>query len=141
MQLGAALMLIDDFVQITCWKCRTSYYLPGPLYFAAKANEDISFWCPYGHSAHYPAGETEETKLRRERNMLKQQLAQKDDEIRDTRQERDKARVDLRRAKKRAKRISTRVGHGVCPCCNRSFENLARHMATQHNQEIKEAAE
>lgn len=24
------------------------------------------------------------------------------------------------------------VGAGVCPCCNRTFKNLARHMAGQH---------
>lgn len=25
-----------------------------------------------------------------------------------------------------------RVGKGVCPCCNRSFDNLRRHMETKH---------
>ena len=25
-----------------------------------------------------------------------------------------------------------RVGNGVCPCCNRTFGNLQRHMATKH---------
>jgi len=25
-----------------------------------------------------------------------------------------------------------RVGNGTCPCCNRSFTNLQRHMATKH---------
>jgi hypothetical protein len=24
------------------------------------------------------------------------------------------------------------VKHGVCPCCKRTFENLARHMKGQH---------
>jgi hypothetical protein len=29
-------------------------------------------------------------------------------------------------------RIKKRVAAGVCPCCNRSFKDLARHMAGQH---------
>lgn len=29
-------------------------------------------------------------------------------------------------------RIKNRVKNGVCPCCNRHFENLERHMKGQH---------
>lgn len=29
-------------------------------------------------------------------------------------------------------RFKNRVGRGVCPCCNRFFEQLGRHMTTQH---------
>jgi hypothetical protein len=34
--------------------------------------------------------------------------------------------------KGQATRIRNRVGAGVCPCCTRTFANLARHMAGQH---------
>lgn len=30
-------------------------------------------------------------------------------------------------------RIKNRVKNGVCPCCNRTFENLARHMQAKHS--------
>ena len=30
-------------------------------------------------------------------------------------------------------RIKNRVGKGVCPCCNRHFANLERHMASKHS--------
>jgi hypothetical protein len=29
-------------------------------------------------------------------------------------------------------RMANRIKHGVCPCCNRTFLNLQRHMTTQH---------
>ena len=29
-------------------------------------------------------------------------------------------------------RVKRRVGNGVCPCCNRTFKNLADHMTTKH---------
>jgi Fe-S oxidoreductase len=53
--------------------------------------------------------------------------------------QRDQAQADAR-AQKAAKtrikndrdRIKTRVANGVCPHCNRTFQNLARHMASQH---------
>lgn len=30
------------------------------------------------------------------------------------------------------RKIEKRVANGVCPCCNRTFEDLARHMSTKH---------
>lgn len=38
-------------------------------------------------------------------------------------------------------KLKNRVGHGVCPCCNRSFGNLARHIESEHPTFIAEAAE
>ena len=31
-----------------------------------------------------------------------------------------------------------RISHGVCICCNRTFQNLKRHMETQHPEMAKE---
>lgn len=38
-----------------------------------------------------------------------------------------------------ATRIKRRVSAGVCPCCNRTFQCLARHMATKHPDYQQEA--
>lgn len=102
---------------------------------------NATFYCVHGHTSWYPPGEAEEDKLRRERDRLKQQLAQKDDEIRDWRatanDQRDKAEHERRRAngyKGHATRITKRAKAGVCPCCNRTFKQLAEHMARQHPQ-------
>jgi Asp-tRNA(Asn)/Glu-tRNA(Gln) amidotransferase A subunit family amidase len=53
--------------------------------------------------------------------------------------ERDQAKAEARgqkAAKTRIKndrdRIRDRVGAGVCPCCNRTFKQLARHMQAKH---------
>ncbi len=35
-------------------------------------------------------------------------------------------------------KITKRVAAGVCPCCNRTFANLARHMATKHGEKETE---
>ena len=115
----------DSHYETQCWRCHCSYMLPRALYVAAKASEKISFYCPYGHEAHFAAGETEEDKLRRERDLLKQRLAQRDDEI--TIQTKLIVNLKAQRAK-----VTQRISHGVCPCCNRQFQNMARHMATKH---------
>lgn len=32
----------------------------------------------------------------------------------------------------RLRKVKDRVKNGVCPCCNRTFVNLQRHMHTKH---------
>lgn len=124
-----------------CCRCGCEMALPLELHHAAKRSPDILFYCPYGHPQHYPAGETEADKLRRERDRLAQRVAERDDEIR---RQRERAEgLDRRLAATRGvvTRIKNRVGHGVCPCCNRTFEDLARHMASKHPTFSAEAAE
>lgn len=112
-------------VQISCWKCGCAYHLPDELYAAAKRSENISFWCPYGHSAHYLAGETSEEKIRRERDRLKQQNAMLQQEAVD-------ARILAEKAERATKRLKKRVAAGVCPCCHRTVSQMQQHMKSKH---------
>lgn len=32
----------------------------------------------------------------------------------------------------RASKLKLRAANGVCPCCNRTFKQLAAHMSSQH---------
>jgi hypothetical protein len=53
----------------------------------------------------------------------------------EARSEREIAERERRRAngyKGHATRITKRAKAGVCPCCNRTFKQLAAHMASQH---------
>ena len=90
-----------------------------------------NFYCPNGHSQHYTA----KTEAERERELREQ----RERELTFAREQRDRA---LNRESATARRliatkgvvtrIRRRVAHGVCPCCQRTFANLARHMAGQH---------
>lgn len=122
---------------VHCFRCKCEIYLPDALYESAlrsRGPSGIQFYCPYGHDQHFIEGESEATKLRRERDRLMQRLAEKDDSIRTLEARR-------RAALGQVTKIKNRVGHGICPCCNRSFENLHRHMATKHPTYAAEAAE
>lgn len=123
-----------------CCRCKTEFYLPDELYHSAKRSPAISFWCPYGHEQHFAAGETDEQKLRRERDRLKQQLAERDDAIAEQRKMREQAERQVSAQKGLVTRLKNRVGRGVCPCCNRQFDNLHRHMTSKHPTYIAEDA-
>lgn len=124
-----------------CYRCRCEMWIPDDLYAAAKHSEKISFYCPFGHEQHFPQSETEETKLRRERDRLTQRLAEKDDEIARQRGLREGTERQLFATRGVVTRIKNRVGHGVCPCCNRTFGDLSRHMETKHPAYAAEATE
>lgn len=87
--------------------------------------------CPNGHSQGWGKGETENDRVRRERDSLRQQLAQRDDEIAAAARELEAERAKALKAKKRA-------SAGVCPCCNRTVSQMARHMKTKHPTFIAE---
>lgn len=127
----------------TCHKCKSQMWIPDDLNAAAlKArSSQIMFYCAYGHGQHYLEGESEETKLRRERDRLAQRVAERDDEIRRQRELREGTERQLSATRGVVTRIKNRVGAGVCPCCTRSFSNLRRHMETEHATYRAEAAE
>jgi hypothetical protein len=115
----------------TCWKCKERFGLTDETE-ALLRRSGLAFCCPWGHSAVFSAGETEEDKLRRERDALKQRQAYYEDQLREAR---ERAEHEKRRAngyKGHATRITKRAKAGVCPCCNRTFKQLAQHMARQH---------
>ena len=79
--------------------------------------------------------------LRRQPGFLSRRIAERDDEICRQRDLRQATERQLSATRGVVTRIKNRVGHGVCPCCNRSFGNVARHMADQHPNWAAEAAE
>ena len=124
---------LERFWYETCCKCSIPFVLTDSLHTTMiEKREQGIFYCPHGHPQCYATGETELDKMRRERDRLAQQVAYRDDCVRDARNQRDMAERRLSAAKGRITKIKKRVGNGVCPCCNRTFSDLARHMASQH---------
>ncbi len=93
--------------------------------FVELRRKDHAWWhCPNGHPQHF-SSESKEERLQRELRVAEQQIARVEDERRDA-ERRETA------AKRELARVNKRVHAGVCPCCNRSFVNVARHMKTKH---------
>lgn len=79
--------------------------------------EDLAvFYCPNGHGMSYT--ESESDRLRAALTATRDQLSAA-----------NRRTAGLR---ERSRRERARISNGVCPCCKRSFSNLARHMNGQH---------
>lgn len=118
----------------TVWTCRTCGVVatcPTELYESHRKRGGFAA-CPNGHKWGWNKEDSEDEAVRRERDLLKQQLAQKDDEIRWQRESREAAERSAAARKGQITKLKKRAAAGVCPCCNRSFENLRRHMDSQH---------
>jgi hypothetical protein len=127
----------------TCCACGTPFAVESALFRDLKRT-GRTFHCPNGHHLTYGPGEVEK---------LKQQLAQEA-------KQRENLETDLRKANARAERngkwyhdereakarverkltatrgvvtrMKNRAANGVCPCCNRYFADLHRHMQSKH---------
>jgi hypothetical protein len=127
--------LEGEHVSVTCPSCKVGHTIPLSLYEtmqARKGNNGVHAYCPNGHQWHLAIGATEEEKLRRERDRLKQAVAERDDEINRQLNLRETAERSASAYKGQATRLRNRAKAGICPCCNRHFTNLERHMTTQH---------
>ena len=125
---------------ITCCSkgCGISFAVPA-RWNEERRNDHETFYCPNGHRQWYRPGTSPEEKLRLERDRLAQRIAEKDDDIKHQRDARQAAERSAAAYKGKVTRIKNRVTGGVCPCCNRFFSGLHRHMATKHKDYNKEA--
>jgi hypothetical protein len=131
------------FEASTCWKCEEPMrFQAGRIEHAQKSNTPL--YCPFGHANYWQVGKTDAEKLqdeleaeRRRRQSAEQNIAYWQDEAK-----REKRRANGYKA--HATKITKRAKAGVCPCCNRHFTALERHMASKHPDftplEVEQAA-
>lgn len=100
-----------------------------------------TFYCIWGHPQSYIEGDSEETKLRRERDRLKQEAARLEDEKRIAWRTAAAAERRVSAAKGQITKLRKRAAAGVCPCCNRQFVDLHRHMEAKHKGFASEAVD
>lgn len=111
-----SIQLNQTFEMESCCNCRVAFAIPTDLMARLRQTHRL-FYCPNGHGQSY-MGETMAEKLSRE---LKQEKAlHLETSIRADTLERER------------EKFKKRISAGVCPCCKRSFGNLAAHMKTKH---------
>lgn len=91
-----------------------------------------SYWCTICGYTNYFPGETDVQKLEKQLQAAREETAR--ERKRKEWAEQETRNVELRRRAQQGvvTRLKNRVGHGVCPCCTRSFADLKRHMTTKH---------
>jgi hypothetical protein len=115
-----------------CPTCFVAYAIPKAM--SARKHEDGSNWfCPNGHHVVFSKSLKDKLdEVRRERDRLKQNEAYYEQRAAEQERELKHAKRVATTLKGRVTKITKRVGHGVCPCCNRTFQQLARHMSAKH---------
>jgi rubrerythrin len=121
-----------------CCECRMPFAMTKAFQDARLSDRGSWFYCPAGHRQWY-VGESTEAKAIRERDIAKQQIARAEQEAREAtrRAEAAEAEASEQRAVAAKARLATRnirkrAINGVCPCCTRTFSNVAEHMRKQH---------
>jgi len=117
------------FDELNCTSCGCLFGMPLG-YLNNRRGDKAFFYCPNGHTMSYT--ESEADRLRRERDRLKQQQARLEEENAAALLALDVARDRMQKAEKANKRLKKRTSAGTCPCCNRTFGNMAEHMKHQH---------
>lgn len=108
----------ETLVVTSCW-CGISLAIPSNLHRYARDRKNHSVYCPLGHTFVYSDSNEEKLAREQQRHTATKSLLKQE--------ERSHAQT-----RGQLKRTKTRVAAGVCPHCNRTFQQLARHMKCRH---------
>ena len=130
--MSTTITLYGTFSTVTCcWEnCDLTFAMPKDIDDQFR-RDHVSFYCPRGHKQSYTCKSDLETK-QDTINELARKLEYLEAEQEVTEQERDHFRKSRDSTKGALTKIKKRIASGVCPCCNRQFTNLARHMTGKH---------
>ena len=114
---------------MNCSECGAVYGL-SERYRSAREDDGASWWCPNGHGQSYHETALDDAKKALAREQHYREQAEADA----TRQREFREHTERRLASTQGviTRTKNRISKGVCPCCSRSFQNLKRHMGSQH---------
>lgn len=116
-------------VEMQCGMCGINFTMP--LVFQQERQQNGGTWyCPNGHPRVYRESDVD---------TLKRQLAEKDRLLASERERAATNYAARERAERKLRKIERRTSGGVCPCCNRTFNALTRHMKTKHPDFVKES--
>lgn len=119
---------IIDFTMHECGGCGIPFFVP-TKWLNAKIENHGSFHCPNGCDRVF-TGKSKAEKLEQELRNLQLRKEQSEQELQNR-------WLDTLSEKKKLERKLKRVHKGVCPCCNRTFENLQRHMKIKHPEKAQ----
>lgn len=113
-----------------CASCHITFGIPADLESELRDTHK-SFYCPRGHSLSF-GGQSDTEKAEAEAARLRRMLREERAAASAQADQLGATRRSLSAQKGVTTRIKNRIAAGVCPCCNRQFQNLHRHMSGQH---------
>lgn len=116
--MSTTIQINSTLETIECPSCGILFAMPARTLLECRDN-GREFFCPNGHSAVFRKSEVQ---------RLKEALEEKGQLL-------ISAQCEVAKQKQIVDELSSvaaRVKNGVCPCCNRTFQNLMRHMKNKH---------
>lgn len=113
-----------DLTDVRCADCTMLFAVPSDFQ-SIRRTDGKTFFCPAGHQNYYSAREDELKQLRKERQSLESQLKWSVMEAEQAKREKTTLKGQLTKTR-------NRLANGVCPCCHRTFKQLAAHMNNKH---------
>jgi hypothetical protein len=89
----------------------------------ARRKDKRAYYCPNGHCLSYAEGEADKLRKQLEAERARIEMFRREN------QEKERTITSL---KGQITKTRNRISKGICPCCNRSFVQLGRHMKTKH---------
>jgi len=130
------ILVTVQLTAMTCPTCGVTYGIDEAIR-QRKQRDGGNYYCTNGHSLHYTETEIDRERKRVER--LERDIKWNREMRQGAERQRDVAQRQAAAHKGVATKLKKRAAAGICPCCNRHFEQLHRHMNTQHPEFVAEA--
>lgn len=128
-QRGETFAGYSDLEVRVCGECGVLFAMPEVM-VAARRRDGEDFYCPNGHCRVFR--ETDADRLQRELAASRDRAARLSAEREQLRASLSAQRGQTTKARNERDRMRARAAVGVCPCCGRTFKQLARHMKAKH---------
>lgn len=115
--------------EISCATCSLHFAFDVDLYNRRK-DDGRSFYCPNGHSNVFRDSEID--KIKKQLENANKRLGWAETSAESARRRAIEAERSRAAFKGQLTRTRNRIAHGVCPCCKRTFANVASHMSSKH---------
>ena len=113
---------LTTFAVESCCNCHVQFAMTDALR-RQRLKDGKPFYCPNGHSQYYSENDDKKWKRILENERSTTEYYRNQTQI---------ARLSLRATKGEVTKLKKRVMAGMCPCCDRKFANLEKHMAKIH---------
>lgn len=118
-------------VPIACGECGLHFGIDSTYLDRLKEKHE-TFYCPKGHSRWFPPGSSDNEKLQKQLEAKERAAELERQKFERERRLREHYKRSAQTYRGHLTRVRKRVGNGVCPCCGRTFKQLAEHMQSKH---------
>ena len=127
MQRGEKITTVQtNLITETCPACGCWHAIPEGLYNKAKEDSSLDICCPNGHKYHFTRTLQEQLNIaQRKAQVAEGRVEFWKDQCTGAERSRSAHKAVATRLKKRLKK-------GLCPCCNKHFPDLHKHIKIKH---------